>query len=537
VSSIIREIGSIPKNAFGESLAFGVGFALGAALDPAATAIRQEAWKIDPLRAPDAGTLAEGVAQRQVDEAQAKEWAAEHGIGSEAFEALVGIASTGPALGLAFAAWRRDELTDAQFATALRRTGLEEQWDAAIMALKEERLDPGAIATAIHRGIIAGEGLIVREPPRTAGEIPQVPRSPIDGTAEAASHGIDAERLRVLVGNTGLPPALGEMLQLLNRGKVTEDDVRRAVAQSNLRNEYMDAVLELRHQLPTARDFLENALRGYRTLEEALAGAELHGMSAEYATMIYQNQGRPMALRQITQALARGGKFKPEPGEIEDPYRAAIVEGNLKPAYYDLAYANRYTLPGTFALRSLAQSGDLSKAEVEQLLLESGWPPPLAKKVAARWAAGSGGGGKQETVTQLADEYEGGFITEAEFRAQLLEHGYDGAEQDLLVHLADARRAKKYREKIIDAIAAAYIAHKIDPTTATAELAEVGLSGDPVAKLLHLWDLERRARVALLTPTQIKKAYTKGIITKDAALEELEDRGYTPEDAGILLAE
>ena len=62
-----------------------------------------------------------------------------------------------------------------------------------------------------------------------------------------------------------------------------------------------------------------------------------------------------MNVRQITQALARGGTFNPEPGELTDPYDAAIVEGNLKPAYYDLAKANRYTLPSPFTMRSLTQ--------------------------------------------------------------------------------------------------------------------------------------------------------------------------------------
>lgn len=530
-------LAGLAKEQLGLIIGIGVGSALAAALEPQLVAIRQAEWSADPNVAPDAYVLAAGVAQGQVDEDKAREWATKHGIGGEAFRALVDIANTGPALGTAFAAWRREELSDGEFATALRRTGLEEQWHSAVMALKEERLDPGALATAIHRGIIAGEGLIVREPPRGAGKIPQVPRSPIDGTTEAAAHGIDPERLRVLVGNTGLPPSLGEMLQLLNRRHVTEDDVRRAVAQSNLRNEYMDAVLELRHQLPTARDFLENALRGYRSLEEAIAGAELHGMSAEDATLIYQNQGRPMALRQITQALARGGKFEPEPGEIRDPFRAAIVEGNLKPAYYDLAYANRYTLPGAFTIRGMAAAGELNRAETEQLLLDSGWPPELAKKVAGRWAVSSTGAGKQETKAELEDEYAGGYLTEAEFRAALGDLGYKDRELELLVHLNDARRLKRWREKVVDAIAAAHLAFKIDDSTAIAELGELGLTGKPAADLVHLWGLQRRDTIRTLTASEVKKAYKKGLISEAIALDELDHRHYTAADARIFLAE
>lgn len=474
------------------AIGFGLGVALGRALEPLATKIAYEAWETAPIRVPDAGVLASGVSQGQVDEGKARAWAASHGVGEEAFAALVNIANTGPEIGLAMRAWRRGDLTEAQFATALRRTGLEEQWYDAVEALKEERLDPAALATAIHRGIVAGHGLIVAEPPQGAGKVPHVAQSDLDPIAEAASHGIDPERMRILVGNTGLPPGLMEMLSLLNRGKVTEDDVKRAVANSNLRNEYMDVVLELRRQLPTARDFLENALRGYRTLAEAIDGAALHGMTAEDATMIYQNQGRPMALRQITQALARGGKFEPEPGEIRDPYRASIVEGNVKPAYYDLAYANRYNLPSPFVIRSMAAAGELTRDETETLLLQSGWPPWLAKKAAGQWAGATAGAGKAETKAELEDEYAGGYITETEFRASLDLLGYTGHVQDLLVSLNDARRLKRYREKVVDAIGKAYIGRAIDAAVATADLAEVHITGQATTDLLRLWDLLAR---------------------------------------------
>jgi hypothetical protein len=258
-------------------------------------------------------------------------------------------------------------------------------------------------------------------------------------------------------------------------------------------------------------------------------------MTIEDATMIYQNQGRPMSLRQITQALARGGKFKPEPGEIGDPYRAAIVEGNLKPAYYDLAMANRYSLPGAFVLRGMAQAGELSRQETETLLLQSGWPPWLAAKVAPIWAAGDQGASKSETKAELLDEYQGGYMPEAELRKALTALGYTGHAQDLLVHLGDARRVKRWREKIIDAIGASHLAFKIDDATATAELAELNVTGQAATLLITLWNKQRRDTIALLTPAQIVKSWKKGMVSKDEALAELEHREYSPEDAAKLL--
>ena len=525
----------------GESAAAAVGFGLGVALSealrPLATKIAYEAWATAPIRVPDPGTLAAGVAQGQVDEDAAREWAKNHGYDDEAFSALIDIANVGPAIGLAFEARRRGELTDAQLRTAFRRTGLEEQWDAAMLALVENRLDLGAIATAIHRGIMAGEGLIVREPPQTPGEVPHVPQSHLDATEEAAAHGIDPERLRILVGNTGLPPGLMEMLHLLNRHAVTEDDVRRAVAQSNLRNEYMDVVLELRRQLLTPHEYEEAALRGIITQDAADAGAELHGMTRGDARLLFETMGRPLAVRAITTGLARGGQLGGSYDDVPEPYRDAIRRSNIRPEYARLAYANRYTLPSTFVLRGMAQAGELNQQETETLLLQSGWQPALAAKVAARWAAGGAAGGKAETLAQVADEYEGGFATEAEYRASLEHLGYTGAAADRLVHLGDARRVKRYREKAIDAIGKAYVGFKLSDERALAELEELHVAGEAAELLLTVWSKQRLDTIRELTPAQIAKAYKHNLITRDVALEALEWEHYEPADAAILLDE
>lgn len=537
MSSILSGLAGIAEKSGEQALAFGLGLALGSSLEPAGVTLRQEAWGVDPIRAPDWRALAGAVAGGKVDEGAAAGWAKQQGLADERWDALIAAERVGPAFGQAMTAWRRGVLSDGDFTRALTRAGLEPEWFAAMRALKAERLDPGAIATAVHRGIMAGGGLIVREPPLGAGKIPHVAQSDLSAVDEFAAHGIDPERGRILVGNTGLPLALGEMLALLNRGEVTEDDVRRAIAQSNTRNEYMDVALELRRQLPTARDYLENALRGYRSLADALEGAALHGMTEADATMIYQNQGRPMAVRLITQALARGGKFKPEPGEITDPYEASIVEGSLKPAYYDLAKALRYTLPSAFVIRGLAQAKDISRDEAETLLLESGWEPTLAKKVAGQWATGGTGGGKAAAKAELGDEYEGGYITEAEYRAELAKLGYTGDELELEVNLGSARRLKRWREKIVDAIAAAYLGYRLDDTSASSELAEVNVTGEAATMLLHLWGIQRRDTVKLLTAAQVAKAFKKGLLAQDAALERLEELGYSASDAAILLQE
>jgi len=493
VAGLPGGLGGLAANAGSEALAFGLGFALGRALEPAGTELRQEAWQAAPIKAPDAALMAAGVAQGQVDPEAAASWAKQEGYGDAAFAAMVDVANVGPPIGYAFKSWRRGDLTDDEFITALRRTGLEVQWDAAMRALKDDRLDLGAIATAVHRGILAGQGLIVTEPPTGAGKIPRVPASELSATDEAAAHGIDAERLRILVGNTGLPLALGEMLRLLNLGEVTEDDVRVAVAESNIRNEYMDAALLLRRRLLTPHEYEEAALRGIISTDAADAGAALSGMEQADAQLLFQILGRPLGVHQITTGIERGGAYGGTYDDVPEPYRDAIRRSNIRPEYARLAYANRYTIPSYFVLRALMQSGALTRDEGAQYFRDLGWPPALADSAAAIFATST------------------------------------GAHAD--PHVAKAQT------QLWGALHTAYVDGDADDAQAGDTLTRLGVEADAQPEVLALWQAERDVVRARLTPTQIRKAYGDNIYTLDEATQRLERLGYTPDDAHTLLTE
>jgi ParB-like chromosome segregation protein Spo0J len=153
-------------------------------------------------------------------------------------------------------------------------------------------------------------------------------------------------------------------------------------------------------------------------------------------------------------------------------------------------------VPGAFVIRGMASAGELDAAETEQLLLESGWPPVLAGKAARRWTAKTAAADKEATKTELLDDFAGGYLSEAELRAALEPLGYTGHEQDLIVHLGDARRIKRHREKVVDAIGKAYVGGAIDTATVQSELAEINVTGEAASMLSALWDKQRRFAAA-----------------------------------------
>jgi hypothetical protein len=481
---------------FGSTVATGAGFAFGHAtspvLAPAIEELRQQAWSTYQTRIPSAAELAAGVAEGKVADGTARNWAHHNGFGDTSFDAMVAIAKTAPDVAMAMQAWRRGELTKGQFETVLQRHGIDGAWYQAVEALKASLLSPGELAAAIHRGLVPDAGLLLGEQPTAPFKVEAYPVENIDALTEAAGAGFDRERLQVLVGLQGLPMGAHEAAQAYFRNIITHGDYIRAFNTSNLRNEWAQAILDQTRQIPTARDFFENALRGYHDLAWAQEQAQRHGMSEADSLVIYQNQGRPMNLHAITQGLARGGKFKPEPGEITDPYMASIVEGNLKPAYYDLAFAARYTLPTAFAIRQLAQSGVWDEAKVALRLKQLGWLPEDADEVAKAWS-GAGGIAKPDS------------------------------------HVGKAQT------QLWTATHRSYIIDKITRAQADTALSHIIPDAGVRGTVLDTWDVERTVTVKPLTPSQIKKAYAANVITIDDAIARLEEQGREEADARLYL--
>ena len=537
MSSVLGDLAGTAERYTGQALAFGLGFALANVLTPLGTELRQDAWGKDgaQILALKPEEVAEIVAQALEQSTWGESEAQLSGVNADRLALLTDAARSAPGVGELLTLLRRSAISDDLFEHGLRKHKLEDAWHAAIGELVTLRLEPAEIAKAIHRGIIAGHGLLVVEPPATPGLVPIVPPSELDPVAEAAAAGIDAERLRVLVGNAGLPPGIVQMLQLSNRGIITKDDFLRGVGESNMRNEWGEVAWELRRRLLTPHDYVEARVRAWIDDDAMHAGAALSGMTEEDTDLLFKIMGRPLSPRQVFIGLRRGGTYSGPTDEIDPAFLKALEESNVRPEWYNLAWAGRESYPSAFVLRSMAQAGELTEAETEQILLYEGWSADLAKLAAQRWSGGSGGGTKQATQAELETEYEAGYLTEAQYRTAISSLGYAAAAQNTLVALGDARRAKKYREQAVTAIAKAYTTFAIGDDTALGELETVHITGDAAANLLSLWKLDRLATIKNLNATQIQKAHAGGIVTTADATTQLENLRYTPAEAAELL--
>ena len=342
-------------------------------------------------------------------------------------------------------------------------------------------------------------GLLVTPVPSGAGKVPRIPQSSLDTLAEFAAQGIDPERARVLVADTGLPLALGEMLQLYNRGEVTATDVKVSVAESNVRNEYMDVALNLARRLLTPHEYAEAELRGQ--VADGSKGAALSGLDPADYKILFGILGRPLNIHQVTTGLARGGKYNANATDYSavpaGPYRDAIRRSAIRPEFAELDYANRYTYPSGFQIKS--EAADLGEAQTEQLLLEVGWSPKWAKTFATKWAGGTTAGGDK--------------------------------------HVAKAQT------QLWTTTHSSYKGYEISDATATAALEAAGVAAASTPAVLALWKQERDLIRKQLSATQIKKAWAEQVVdpalgaplTQQQAVQRLMELGYDADDAAVFL--
>ena len=317
-----------------------IGRAASDAVTPVLEPVRQEAWFNNQNKVLDPDTAAEALAQGVITETEGQYDASRSGVSTNRFGVLWRIAQTVPGIGEARTLRRRQkdngrQITLDQLHHVYAKNQIEPQYWDALDALVQDILSPGELAAAIHRGLVPDldPPLLKGEQPSGDRKVESYPVYPIDALREALGSGYDRDRLGVLVGLQGLPMGVIEAAHAYWRKIITHGDYIAAFNESNNRNEWANAVLEYSRQIPTARDFMENALRGHHDFDWAAEQAARHGMTRDDAFLIYQNQGRPLNLHQITQALAWGAKYNPGQGDNPDPWMQSVLLGAVRHEY------------------------------------------------------------------------------------------------------------------------------------------------------------------------------------------------------------
>jgi hypothetical protein len=147
------------------------------------------------------------------------------------------------------------------------------------------------------------------------------------------------------------------------------------------------------------------------------------------------------------------------------------------------------------------------------------------------------------TQSQIKSAYEENVITRPEADHWLTQAGFGTTETKLILDTWDAQLVPVYRKLNIGTITGAYVAGVLTRGTAKTKLQSVGLTGEDAELELKLVEARNPEAFGLpapqterkLTAGALSQLVSLGIITLAQMETKLEEIGYTPEDAALLV--
>jgi len=477
------------------------------------TIISNEAYPVtrgliadNPHLVPAPPDLADLVARGLHDESDAQFNAAGQGFNADWFGAMIQATASYPGVSDIQELYRRGQLPRDEAIGLMVIQKVPLPLAELVLGLSSQLISPADAALAVLRGNMSLE----------------------DGNAIAAENGLDGDQFQVLIGNTGEPPGVMDMLAMNRRGIIDQQQLVRGILQSRLRDEWVPAIEAYGHSpMPTA-DAIDALVQNHLTDAEARAIADQNGLLPDQFDALVASAGEPLSKTEMLTLYKRK--------EVTaDQVKQALRESRLKDKYVDQAMLLATTIPPLFEIKTMLTSGSITDALATTLLADDGYQPDVIKAILA--SAHKTKTVKVKTITEgmLSELYQERAITAVQFTTALVDMGYTKAEAAEIQQVDDWRIAKANRDAAISHIRSVYVGHKIDSALAQSQLDALLVPSDMRDKLMNDWAIEIQSAVKILTEAQIVDARFLGLIDTKTAVIKLMNLGYSGDDAGLLL--
>ena len=472
--------------------------------------------------------LAEAVLRSYLDDAQAKREAKEQGITADRFNTLTLLAGDGIGPQQAAEARRRGIIKahgkgpdSTSFDQAIAESRLHNKWGEVLFALERALLSPAEAASAVVRGFVSHE----------------------HGASVAALSGVESADFSVMVELAGDAPSPTQLAVALRRGIIpmdsgspSEPGFVQGIEQGRLANKWTHMIQALAQEWPTPTDALQSRLVGQTTTAEAKALFERFGGDPQYFDLLLRTRGEAPTPLELG-VLANRGDIKWEGlGPDETSFAQGFHEGRWRnkwqAVYRKLAV---FHPPAGTVVTALAH-GIIDDAQAAKYLTELGMDEAavrmhLSEAHLEAYSALRGG-----NITLVVDAYYEHLLTRPEAKEALEGFHVTPTAAEMMLELVDNKRAFAAVNNALSRVRTLYAGRKITVETARDALKQLGVDGTSINDVISAWQIENSVSVKTLTAAQITEAWFIGAITEDEALVELENIGYTPFDAWILLS-
>jgi hypothetical protein len=545
---------------------------VGTMLSPAFNALQQDALAKHPDMVLTPEVLARAVVQTFMGEAEAAAEAAKSGTDASRFAVLLKLADVRLAPADLAEAVLRSYLDGAEAAAEARKQGVTADRFDTLTLLAGDGIGPEQAATALRRGIIKRGGMgpkstsydqaiaesrlhnkwgsvlydltvAILSPPDAAQAVVRGFLGATEGEALAALSGVTAENFRTMVQLAGDAPSPTELSVALRRGIIPEDSGSpdkpgfiQGIQQGRLANKWAFMFRDLAQEWPTPTDALEAGLVGQVDTDTSKQLYARFGGDLKYWQLLFDTRGEAPTPLELG-VLANRGDIKWDGlGPNETSFSQGFHEGRWRnkweAAYRRLAV---FRSPESTVTLFLAH-GVISDEEAADEFAKLGMDTATIKRYIDEAHLEAFSDYRGATVSTILAAYHEQLISRDDAVTILTAMHVDPNAANILLELQDIQRAFEAVQNALSRIRTLYASRKITLKTVKQSLTDLGVPQASIDGIVKSWQVENSVSVKVLTEAQIADAYELQILTEREALTELENLGYTPFDAWLVLS-
>jgi hypothetical protein len=545
---------------------------IGAATDPALTALKQDVDAAHPVLVLDPVTLADMAVRGMATVEAARADAAKSGINAKRFDQLLDLHRVRLSPADLAEAVLRSYVTEGEAHAQVKPQGVSAADFSVLTNLAGDGISPQDAARALLRGLIheAGKGVdstsyeqaiaesrlhdkwgpvlkaLARELLSPADTASAVVRNFLDrGTARriAAEQGVDAATLDTLIHLSGDAPAPGQLAEALRRGAIGESGTgpdstsfQQGIAEGRLADKWAPVIKDLARLWPTPVDALDAQVKGQLTAEQAHQLYAKLGGDPQFEDWLYNSIGEGPTPLEAALLAARDIIPWTGTGPQVTSYEQAVHESHYRNKWADAyrALSEHIPPPSTIAVMLAHQVIDEQRAHTLLLRNNMSETEAAAYIAEAQYEAISDYRGL--TQSAVVDMYYAHLLDREQATIVLNALHVTGRAAGLLLDYADLRAVVDSVNRSVQRIATLFTSRKISTATTRDALAKLKIPPGTVDQIIQDWEIQAAANVKTLTAAEIVSAFYYGVLTPTEAIELLGAIGYTQFDAWVLLS-
>ena len=472
--------------------------------------------------------LAEAVLRSYLTESAAAQEAKDQGVSKARFDTMQLLAGDGIGPQQAAEARRRGFIKPSgkgadstSYDQAIAESRLHNKWGPVLFDLTEALMSPADAASAVVRGFL--------------------PLGEAEGLA--ALSGVTKSQFGVMIHLAGDAPSPTELVVALRRGEIPENSGSpdkpgfvQGIQQGRLADMWAPMIKALAQEWPTPTDALEARLVGQVTTAESQKLFETFGGNPKYWQLLFNTRGESPSPVELG-VLANRGDIKWDGlGADKTSFSQGVHESRWRNKWEDAFRKLAVYRPPEGSIVAFLAHGVIDDKEAAKLLAQLGMEADTIKLYLDEAHLEAYSEYRGANVQMVLQAYFEQLLT-AEQAIPILEgfHVTTHAAK-LMLELQDSQRAFASVNNAMSRIRTLYAGRKITRDTARSSLEQLGVAPISIEGILKSWGIENSISARPLTVAQITDAFFEQIMTEAEALTELENLGYTPYDAWVILS-